>query len=76
MIACVERPTSICVILRVHRVGLKVIALTYCRHEVNATLGVVQVPDVLFKEGMAWNSTHGRQLVPCPNCRQAAGFSR
>jgi len=77
MIACVERPMSICIILRVARVGLKVKATTYCNHEVDAAQGVVQVPDILFKEAMAWTSpTRHQPIMACPNCRQQAGYAR
>ena len=75
MIAAVERPGILCIVLWVGRVGLHAEALTYCNVKVNAGNGTVQVPDVIFREGKAWQGVaDDKPHKPCQVCKQHAGI--
>lgn len=77
MIAAIEGPKTLCIVLHTARKGLKAIATSYCRVEYNAADGVVQVHETFFREGKTWISVvDKRELKPCPLCKANSGIGR
>ncbi len=69
MIAAVEQPGALHVVMWTGRVGLQAKAITYCQLHLNAANGVVQVPDSVL-EGKKWTSISDPRvtLEICKSC--------
>jgi len=77
VIAAIEAPKKLCIVLHTARKGLKAIATAYCNVEYNAADGVVQVHDAFFREDKVWNSVvDKRPLKACPVCKSVSGMGR
>ncbi len=75
MIAAIEAPQKLCIVLHTARKGLKAIATSYCSVEYNAADGVVQVHDSFFREGKTWISVvNKREIKACPICKSVSGI--
>jgi hypothetical protein len=71
MIAAIEQPDGLHVILHTGRKGISVQVTTYCGKQFNAANGVIQVPDHVITSGSSWRSVVDSQTVmkPCLVCQ-------
>lgn len=69
MIAAIEQPDALHIVLWIGRVGLKAKGITYCGKHLDAGAGTVQAPDSVL-EGKSWQSVSDPrvQLKICSAC--------
>lgn len=73
MIAAIETPGEIHIVLHVGRKNLHVQVTTYCGKQFDASSGTVQIPDRVFADKIPWKQVspgagQGGVLVQCQKC--------
>lgn len=71
MIAALEAQDTLHIVRWTGRVRLHAEALTYCGVRGDAGEGVVQVPESVFTEGLAYQIDGTRKAKACSRCRLA-----
>ena len=71
MIAAFETQDLLHIVKWTGRVRLLAEALTYCGVRGDAAEGVLQVPETVFTQGLAFQVDQHRKVKACPRCRAA-----
>lgn len=74
MFAAFQHGTDLHIVRWTGRVRLHAGVISYCELQADAAQGVLQVPDGVLTQGVAY-SMSGTKLVPCAKCRMAVQAS-
>lgn len=72
MIAAIDDGKELHVVRWTGRVRLHAGVICYCGLEADGSNGVLQVPETVFTQGLAYSTQTGEKRKPCGRCRVAA----